>query len=173
MSASRAPQVSLDPNLGLALGLSPAERRLEESRAIDALVQKAPESKRADLRKLLARDDLPFSGAGDAETARLLEVIVAMRAANNGVTSLAAATSGSLAADSAIRNAVVVRVALVPALSPEDQGARAVVRRQPRDGGRPLLLLPEETATPADFHRGIRAAVATYARYGVGPSRPV
>jgi hypothetical protein len=187
----QGPRMSLPPAKfaiqidSTASELSTSERQAAEASAVEQLVNRTPENHRSELRALLAKPNVAFDAATDAETARLFGIIMSMRTANYKATLAASVPSGSttsapplssaqmLARDSAVHSAVVVRVALVKHLASGDRNARAVVRRQPDDAGRPLILLPEKTATAGDLERAFRAAILSYDRYGPSPSAPV
>jgi MFS family permease len=74
--------------------------------------------------------------------------------------------------DAVIASAVTVRVTLVNKLPDRDRDVRAVVRREPGDAGRPLILLARETATAGDLERAFRGAIALYDRYGPAADAP-
>jgi hypothetical protein len=171
-------KVELDTTAGQ---LAPAARAAEEARAIESLVARAPESHRAELRRFLSKRDVTYATATDAETARLLSIIMSMRIADQAAATSAPGgparnsapmtRSDSLASDQAVRSAVVVRIALVQHLPKADGNARAVIRRMPGDRGMPLILLDKQS-TAGDLERAFRAGIAMHDRYGESPEAP-
>lgn len=101
----------------------------------------------------------------DPELARLLRVILAIRTARGQQREGRSGVTFSRAPE---KESAIVRLAMVTAMSPADAASRAIVRREPGDNGRPLLILPE-SATPGDMERGLRLAVASIKRYGREP----
>ncbi len=163
----RQPHFAVQVDTAVPADYVAGSRRQEEQAAIAALIERTPAVHRQALQLLLDKPNSDWIGSDDAESARLLGIIASIRYADSLALRATRATQPDLA--SAI-NLVRVTVILVPTLGSTE--ARATVIRSPNDSGRPLLLLRESDATPADLAAGLRAA-ATYAAHGTAPSREV
>ena len=148
---------------------SPAELDAIERDAIAKLLARTPEGAgREAMREFLANPPITFEVKDtdkDPEGVRLLKIVAAARDARGR----ARGTGANLSSVPSTPG-TVVQIAMVKRLTGADASARAVIRREPGDNGRPLLILPQ-SATAGDMDRALSAAVDIVRREGKDPTR--
>ena len=150
------PRFLSKPEPQFAVDVTEKNEFVEEQKAIEAIVQRVPESRREALRDALQQNGA-LVGSDDPEVAQLMSRIAAIRAVRFG------RTRAGLENLPANEPKVRLRVALVSSLA---SGARAEIVRDPSDQGIPLIVLNDAVATPLDLKVASRAAVKALDQYG-------
>lgn len=116
---------------------SAERRKLEETRAIQRILELTPEDERAAVARMLAEPTAVPRAASSKEVAALLSIVVSVRSAEEQARS---STDASAAYGVVADDQMLVTIALVDQLKNGDRAA--VIRRTSADEGVPLVILP-------------------------------
>ncbi|MGQ0765455.1 MAG: hypothetical protein ACT4OZ_07300 [Gemmatimonadota bacterium] len=161
------PYIPTTANSSFSIAEDASGREAQEAALIAEILARLPEERRAALRTALNDRSMRPSGSSDQAISELIGKLLAVREAS--LRSLVATAREKDRSIRTERGVILLSIALVDSL-PED--LIGVVRREPADGGVPLLLMKHDV-TAAQLARGIAAAEHQLATLGSSVKRTV